>query len=217
MKKGEGMMKKRLRELGVFTCVLCLTFVFATGCAKKQVLQGETAVGKQAGAEVKATTEKPGLTAEELAAREKALKEQAEKELLAREQAAAAAEKASRESVAVAKEGEVLVDIYFEFDSFSLTPESREILQKHADWLSGHPNYSLIIEGHCDDRGTTEYNLALGERRAAETMKFLVELGIDKSRIKTISYGEEMPLDPAENEAAWAKNRRVHFVVSPEK
>jgi len=224
MKKGEGMMKKRLRELGVFTCVLCLAFVFATGCAKKQVLQGESdavsgqaAVEKQAGAEVKATTGKSGLTAEELAAREKALKEQAEKELLAREQAAAAAEKASRESVAVAKEGEVLVDIHFDFDSFSLTPESREILQKHVEWLSAHPGYSLIIEGHCDDRGTTEYNLALGERRAVETQKFLVELGINKSRIKTISYGEEMPLDPAENEEAWTKNRRVHFVVNPEK
>lgn len=212
-------MKKRLKQLGVFTFVLCLTFVFATGCAKKQVLQGEAAAEKQAGAEVQATIGKTGPTAEELAAREKALKEQALKEQAAKERLAmeqAAAEKAAKELPA-AKEGEVLADIRFDFDSSSLSPESRGILQKHAEWLSAHPNYTLVVEGHCDDRGTTEYNLALGERRAAETMKFLVELGIDKSRIKTISYGEEVPLDSAENEAAWAKNRRAHFVVNPKK
>ncbi|OPY13714.1 MAG: Outer membrane lipoprotein Omp16 precursor [Syntrophus sp. PtaB.Bin075] len=209
-------MRMRLRELVMFACVLCLAFVFTTGCAKKQVLQeGEAAVEKAAGAEVKPATE-PGLTPEELAAREKALKEQALKEQQERERLAgekAAAEKAAAE--AAARAGEVLVDINFEFDQSSLTPESREILQKHAAWLAAHSSYSLVIEGHCDDLGTTEYNLALGERRAAEAMRFLVALGIDRSRIKTISYGEEMPLDPAETEEARAKNRRAHFVVTP--
>lgn len=214
-------MMRKLRGLILFACVLCLTCVFASGCAKKQVLkEGEAAVEKQAGAEAQPT--KAGLTPEEQAARERALKEQAlkeqqEKERLAKEKEAAAAEKAAGEAAAVAKEGGVLEDIHFEFDQSSLTPEAREILQRHAKWLAAHPGYSLVIEGHCDDRGTTEYNLALGERRATETMKFLVALGIDKSRIKTVSYGEEMPLDPAENEEAWAKNRRAHFVVNPKK
>jgi peptidoglycan-associated lipoprotein len=201
-------MKKKMKILVLLICALCLTSVFATGCAKKQVLQDDA--GKQAGVEAAKT----GPTPEELAAREKALKEQAERDRLAREQAAAA-ELAAKE--AAAKGSEALVDIYFEFDQFSLTQEARGILQKHGAWLSAHPGYALVIEGHCDDRGTTEYNLALGERRAAETMKFLVALGVDKSRIKTISYGEEKPLDPAETEDAWAKNRRAHFVVNPKK
>lgn len=202
-------MKSKLRMLGVLICVLCLTSVFVTGCAKKQVLPDDA--GKQAGVEAAKT----GPSAEELAAREKALKEQAERDRLAREQAAAAAAMAAEE--AAAKDSAALENIYFDFDQFSLTKEAREILQKHGAWLSAHPGYTLVIEGHCDDRGTTEYNLALGERRAAETMKFLVALGVDKSRMKTISYGEEKPLDPAETEEAWAKNRRAQFVVNPKK
>jgi peptidoglycan-associated lipoprotein len=75
--------------------------------------------------------------------------------------------------------------------------------------------YKLIIEGHCDDRGTAEYNLALGQKRADEAAKYLADLGIAKERIKTISYGKEMPLDKGQDEAAWAKNRRAHFVVFP--
>jgi len=112
---------------------------------------------------------------------------------------------------------DVLADINFDFDQFSLTPKARELLQKHAAWLSAHPGYRLLIEGHCDDRGTTEYNLALGERRAAETLKFLAALGVGRARMKTVSYGEEMPLDPAETEEAQAKNRRAHFVVNSPK
>ena len=73
---------------------------------------------------------------------------------------------------------------------------------------------NIIVEGHCDERGTTEYNLALGERRATETKKYLVELGVPEGRIKTISYGEERPLDPGHTEAAWAKNRRAQFVLN---
>ncbi len=76
-------------------------------------------------------------------------------------------------------------------------------------------NSKVVIEGHCDERGTAEYNMALGQRRAQETKKYLVNLGIKESRIKTISYGEERPLDPGHNEDAWAKNRRAHFVVTP--
>jgi peptidoglycan-associated lipoprotein len=78
-----------------------------------------------------------------------------------------------------------------------------------------HGEYNVVVEGHCDERGTNEYNLALGARRAGEAMKYFVELGVDAKRIKTISYGEEKPLDPGHNDEAWAKNRRDQFVVTP--
>ena len=104
-------------------------------------------------------------------------------------------------------------DIYFEFDSSTLTPESQELLTKKALWLKSNSTVNVVIEGHCDDRGTSEYNLALGDRRAASTKAYLVELGISPSRMVTISYGEERPLISGQNEKAWAKNRRAHFEV----
>jgi len=104
-------------------------------------------------------------------------------------------------------------DVYFEFDSVRLAPQALEILTKKAKWLRANPAAKITIEGHCDDRGTTEYNLALGEGRAQSAKAFLVDLGIDSSRLDTISYGEERPLDHTQTEAGWAKNRRVHFVI----
>ena len=101
--------------------------------------------------------------------------------------------------------------IYFDFDKSDLKPEARAILRKKADWLLKHPEYSVRIEGNCDERGTNEYNLALGQRRADAAKKFLVALGVDESRISTISYGEERPVDPRHCEEAWAKNRRDEF------
>jgi len=107
-----------------------------------------------------------------------------------------------------------LANIHFDFDKSTLRPEDRKILKGHAEWLMKNKDVNIIVEGHCDERGTTEYNLALGERRATETKKYLVELGVAADRIKTISYGEERPLDPGHNEAAWAKNRRAQFVLN---
>ena len=104
-------------------------------------------------------------------------------------------------------------DIYFEFDSSTLTPESQELLTKKALWLKSNSTVNVVIEGHCDDRGTSEYNLALGDRRAASTKAYLIDLGISPSRMVTISYGEERPLISGQNEKAWAKNRRAHFEV----
>jgi peptidoglycan-associated lipoprotein len=106
-------------------------------------------------------------------------------------------------------------DINFDFDSSSIRPDAREILKVNADYLLNHRVSSIVVEGHCDERGTDEYNMALGQRRAQETKNYLVNLGINESTIKTISYGKERPLDPASNEEAWAKNRRAHFVVTP--
>jgi len=101
--------------------------------------------------------------------------------------------------------------IYFDFDKSDLKPEARAVLRKKADWLLKHPEYSVRIEGNCDERGTNEYNLALGQRRADSAKKFLVALGVDEARISTISYGEERPADPRHCEEAWAKNRRDEF------
>ena len=104
-------------------------------------------------------------------------------------------------------------DIPFEFDSAKLSDQAQQILRAKAEWLRKNPRAQIIIEGHCDERGTNEYNLALGDRRAFAAKTFLVDLGIDQSRITTVSYGEERPLDPGSNEEAWAKNRRDHFVI----
>jgi peptidoglycan-associated lipoprotein len=105
-------------------------------------------------------------------------------------------------------------DIYFEFDSSALMPMAQEILSKKADYLLGAGAASVTIEGHCDERGTDAYNLALGERRAESAKAFLVNLGVNASMITTISYGEERPVDMGHNEDAWAKNRRAHFALN---
>jgi len=105
-------------------------------------------------------------------------------------------------------------DIYFEFDKSTLTPAAQDNLMRKAEWLRENPDTMVTIGGHCDDRGTNEYNLALGDRRAESAKAFLVDLGIDASRLTTISYGEERPVDPRNNEEAWAKNRRDHFEVN---
>ena len=103
------------------------------------------------------------------------------------------------------------LDIYFEFDSAELTGEAQTLLQGKAAYLQTKSNIKVTIEGHCDERGTTEYNIALGERRARSARNFLVDLGISGSRLSFISYGEEKPADSGHNEDAWERNRRGHF------
>lgn len=105
-------------------------------------------------------------------------------------------------------------DIHFDYDSALLTPQAQEILREKARYMKENPGTNVIIEGHCDERGTNEYNLALGEQRAKMTQEFLVALGVSASRIKTVSYGEERPLDRSNTEQAWAKNRRAHFIIT---
>lgn len=107
-----------------------------------------------------------------------------------------------------------LDDIHFEFDSFDLDDEARTVLKRNADWLSHNPNARVEIEGHCDERGTVEYNLALGAKRAAAAKSYLVTLGISPERLSTISYGEELPLCHEPTESCWQRNRRAHFVVT---
>ncbi|MBW1679325.1 MAG: peptidoglycan-associated lipoprotein Pal [Deltaproteobacteria bacterium] len=112
-----------------------------------------------------------------------------------------------------ARKAGALHTIYFDFDKYNLKPPVTEKLDKTADWLSKNSSVKVRIEGHCDERGTNEYNLALGDRRANSALKYLANLGISSNQLSTISYGEEKPADPGHNEDAWAKNRRDEFKV----
>jgi peptidoglycan-associated lipoprotein len=111
------------------------------------------------------------------------------------------------------EDGFVNEDIYFDYDQAVITPASQAILKKKAAFLRKNPGVTVTVEGHCDERGTNEYNLALGERRARSAKTFLADMGVAAKRLSTISYGEERPLDPGHNEPAWRKNRRGHFVI----
>ena len=113
----------------------------------------------------------------------------------------------------VAAQRGYLQDAFFAFDESTLPPDAQAALTASASWLKKNPQYNLLIEGHCDERGTEQYNLALGDRRANSAKEYIVALGIDGNRIRTVSYGEERPFDPGHDEAAWAKNRRAHLVI----
>ncbi len=104
-------------------------------------------------------------------------------------------------------------DILFAYNSFTLAEESKQALERKAKWMEMNPGVTVQLEGHCDERGTVAYNLALGERRANAVRQYMSALGISPSRMTTISYGEEFPIDPRHNDEAWARNRRAHFAI----
>ncbi|HXE27327.1 MAG TPA: peptidoglycan-associated lipoprotein Pal [Stellaceae bacterium] len=104
--------------------------------------------------------------------------------------------------------------VFFDFDKSVVKPEGQQTLQRQAEWLKRYPNVTVTIEGHCDERGTREYNLALGERRATAVQRALVALGVQANRVRTISYGKERPAVLGSNEAAWAQNRRGVTVIN---
>ena len=104
--------------------------------------------------------------------------------------------------------------VFFDYDKSEIKPEGRQVLQRQADWLKKYSNVTVTVEGHCDERGTREYNLALGERRATAVKKLLAALGVAPNRVSTISYGKERPAVPGSTEAAWAQNRRGVTVVN---
>jgi peptidoglycan-associated lipoprotein len=108
---------------------------------------------------------------------------------------------------------EILKDIHFDFDKYDIRDQDKPILRKIADWLLSRKDVKLIIEGHCDERGTNEYNLGLGDKRATATKDYLVSLGVPENRLQTVSYGEERPICTEHNESCWQQNRRAHFVV----
>jgi len=108
---------------------------------------------------------------------------------------------------------DALKDIHFDFDKSDVRPGDATILDANAAWVKDNPDYLILVEGHCDERGTNEYNLALGERRAKATISYLVSQGVQADRITLISYGKERPLCPEKNEQCWSKNRRAHFLA----
>ena len=198
------------KSFGILILILCFGLIL-TGCPKKTVVKEEPSVKKEEAAKLEAE-------------RERAAKEARERELakIREEEAKKAREKEFEKSLVAKKEpgieGEIfesklLKDIHFDFDKYDIRPGDTEILKENGTLLKKYPKVKIQIEGHCDERGTVEYNLALGERRANSTKKYLTSLGISPDRISTISYGKERPADPGHNEEAWAKNRRAHTII----
>jgi peptidoglycan-associated lipoprotein len=185
------------KGLSIFIVVLCLG-VILSACAQKAVVKEEPSA-KGAG------VSEAGKDAKEAdRIREEEVKKEFEKSLVA---------KRTPGIEGVVHESSMLKDIRFDFDRYNIRPADAEILRENSGLLRKYPGMKFQIEGHCDERGTGEYNLALGERRANSAKKYLVSLGIEPNRISTISYGEERPFDPTHNEEAWTKNRRAHFVI----
>jgi len=207
-------MKRSLLWVGLIALVLCLSVTFLTGCAKKAALKETAVVAPEQKPAAKAPAASDDQAAKERALREQALREQAAREAAAKEAAEKAKKEAAAKAAAILKELQI-PDVNFDYDKYNLKPLAQSILKAAAPAYLKYPEYKLVVEGHCDERGTVEYNLALGEKRAVEAAKYLVDLGIGKERIKTISYGKEMPLDKGHDEAAWAKNRRDRFVIFP--
>jgi peptidoglycan-associated lipoprotein len=187
----------------VLAMLLIPGLLLTTSCAKKQV---------QTEAEVVEEVVEEAVVEEDTAAEEEAAR-QAELERQKALEAERLAEEEAKRVAMMALNMFQSEDLYYAFDSAVLTPMSQEVLQRKADWMGENTDATVIIEGHCDERGTAAYNLALGERRADAAKDFLVNLGVAGDRITTISYGEEKPVDPGKNEEAWAKNRRAHFIV----
>jgi peptidoglycan-associated lipoprotein len=199
-------MGKKMMTGMIVLAFICSSFLLMTSCAKKQIQVSEP---------VQPATQE--MKAEEGAAAAEEAKSTAEQEAKAREEA----ERQAR--LRELKMAQELADeirnfesenIYFAFDKSDLTDESKSTLREKANWLRANGDYSVNISGNCDERGTAEYNLALGERRAHAAKKFLMGLGISENRLATISYGEEKPVDPAHNEEAWAKNRNDQFTLT---
>jgi len=199
-------MGKKMMTGMIVLAFICSSFLLMTSCAKKQIQVSEP---------VQPATQE--MKAEEGAAAAEEAKSTAEQEAKAREEA----ERQAR--LRELKMAQELADeirnfesenIYFAFDKSDLTDESKSTLREKANWLRANGDYSVNISGNCDERGTAEYNLALGERRAHAAKKFLMGLGISENRLATISYGEEKPVDPAHNDEAWAKNRNDQFTLT---
>jgi peptidoglycan-associated lipoprotein len=208
-------MKRKLWWIGLTAVVLLLSVALLAGCAKKAMVaekEGAMIAQQQKPTESAPAKAPAKAVTDDREARERALREQALREQQAKEAAERAKREAAEKKAAILTELQI-PDIHFDFDKYNLKPEAEKILKAGAPAYLKYTEYKLNIEGNCDERGTVEYNMALGQRRADEAAKYLIDLGIGKERIKTISYGKERPLDPGHDETAWAKNRRDHFVV----
>lgn len=203
---------------------LVVALGISLGCAKKAIRSDVVSTPSQRAepkaVETKAMEKPEEVSPESKAAleKEKKLQEENLREEALREKALR--EKALREQSskkeASAREAEVkaaaLESIYFDYDQWTIRENQKEPLLKNSEWLKSNPNIKIRLEGHCDERGTSEYNLALGQKRAEAVKVFLEGLGVGGQRIAPVSYGKERPLDPGHDDAAWAKNRRVDIV-----
>jgi peptidoglycan-associated lipoprotein len=179
-----------------FFMVLCCSGLLASGCAKKELVKGGDEIPA-------ASTVKPAETAKP-SVKEEVVQEQAVKEAPA----------AMKEETTSAGQLQGMLDtIYFDFDSFVLSAAARESLSKNAGVLKKNSSAKIQVQGNCDERGSDEYNLALGEKRAKAAMSYLLTMGVPADNLSIISYGKEKPADQGHDEAAWAKNRRDDFVV----
>lgn len=180
---------------------------FAGGCAKQELVKKDELVPP-------AVPAKPAvaLTAN-TAAKDTGVKEQQIKESQVKDQAVASAAVDAQSDVSLQA---ALEKVFFDFDSYTLSPAARNTMAKDAALLKRKTDINVRIEGYCDEQGSDEYNLALGEKRAKEAMKYLVTMGLPPERLSIISYGKEKPADSGHNEAAWAKNRRDEFVIVPQ-
>ena len=180
--------------------MLAMLLALGVSCAKKQVtMETQEMAAEEGAAQQSAEDEAARREAEEAR-----LREQRAREARQRQEASSMSEAARR----AAFEDE---EIHFDFDKYVLTPQAMMILDDKAAYLREHSGVRVLVEGHCDERGSNEYNLALGDRRANSAKNYLVKSGVAESRITTISYGEEQPLCMQQNESCWYRNRRGHF------
>jgi len=189
------MSKTRAWKYGA--AILAVMMLFALGCAKKQEVKSTESAAAPAGQEKGAPT--GGVVSEALKPESPA----GGKQVAAAEAGAAVTQEKSSP----------FQDIRFDFDKSFVREDAKPVLSGVADYLKKNKGARILIEGHCDERGTSEYNMALGDRRAESARAYLVSLGVSASALSTVSFGKEKTLDPGHNEDAWAKNRRDHFVV----
>ena len=200
-------MGKKMMTGMIVLAFICSSFLLMTSCAKKQIQVSEPV--QPTTQEVKAEGDEAKAAEEAKSAADQDAKARAEAERQARLRDLKMAQKLADEIRNFEAE-----NIYFAFDRSDLTDESKSALREKGNWLRANGDYSVNISGNCDERGTAEYNLALGERRAHAAKKFLMGLGISENRLATISYGEERPVDPGRNDEAWAKNRNDQFTLT---
>ena len=171
--------------------------VAATGCSKKQTVKSDAGAGRRGGAPAAASRAGSAEGGARPARHD-----------------GAAGRAAARGAVAVTEEkASPFADVLFDFDKSDLRDDGKKTCQDVAAYMKKNPGAKLLIEGHCDDRGTAEYNMALGDRRATSVKNYLVSLGVPTTALSTVSFGKERPLDPGTTEEAYAKNRRAHFVA----
>jgi peptidoglycan-associated lipoprotein len=209
------MIKKSAYNFIVLILMLSF-FLFINACAKK-VIEGGKFI-EQKNKEISRTEDK-SVPEEGAELRLKAGREKAEREARLKEEALrseSARKEADKRAAADRKKAKLREeleneDIRFNYDTFSLSNEAMMILARKSSWLLEHPNVRVAVEGHCDERGTNEYNMALGDRRSNSAMNYLINTGVRTDIFAVISFGEEKPVDQGHDEKAWAMNRRVHF------